>query len=179
VALTLSPALAAIILKRGHGEKQGFFLRFERGFERVTEVYVAGVRWLLRHRAIGVLLFLATLGGVYGMFRIVPSSFVPDEDQGYIFAAVMLPDAASLERTTGVSDQAVEILLATIPRWRTWRRSTASACSTARPAPMPAAMFIALKPFEERAGLPGASSFEAIADLQRRWPRSRPGWCSR
>jgi hydrophobe/amphiphile efflux-1 (HAE1) family protein len=165
VALTLSPALAALILKPGHAEKKGFFLWFERGFGRVTDVYVDGVRWLIRHKAVGVGLFAATLAGVYGMFTILPSSFVPDEDQGYIFAAAMLPDAASLERTTGLTDQVTETMLrhpaisdaAQIDGFSLFDGQTRTNAG---------ALFVALKPFEERTG-EGESSFAAVADLQR------------
>ena len=165
VALTLSPALAALILKPGHGEKKGFFLAFERGFERITEHYVAGVRWLLRHRLVGIGLFLATIGGVFALFRVLPSSFVPEEDQGYIFTAVMLPDAASLERTTATSDRVVEVLLdhpaiadaAQIDGFSLLDGQTRSNAS---------AMFVALKSFEER-GESGETAFSAIAELQR------------
>ncbi|NGP52355.1 multidrug efflux RND transporter permease subunit [Thioalkalivibrio sp. XN8] len=165
VALTLSPALSALILKRGHGEKKGFFLAFERGFERVTDYYVAGVRWLLHHRLVGIGLFLATLGAIFALFRMVPSSFVPEEDQGYIFTAVMLPDAASLERTTATSDRVTEILLdhpaiadaAQIDGFSLLDGQTRSNAS---------AMFVALESFEERSGT-GETAFTAIADLQR------------
>jgi hydrophobe/amphiphile efflux-1 (HAE1) family protein len=165
VALTLSPALAALILKPGHAEKKGFFLWFERGFGRVTDIYVDGVRWLIRHKAVGVGLFAATLAGVYGMFTILPSSFVPDEDQGYIFAAAMLPDAASLERTTGLTDQVTETMLrhpaisdaAQIDGFSLFDGQTRTNAG---------ALFVALKPFEERTG-EGESSFAAVADLQR------------
>jgi hydrophobe/amphiphile efflux-1 (HAE1) family protein len=165
VALTLSPALAALILKPGHAEKKGFFLAFERGFERVTDRYVAGVRWLLRHRAIGVGLFAGTLAGVYGMFTILPSSFVPDEDQGYIFAATMLPDAASLERTTAVSDRATEILLAH-PAISDATQIDGFSLLDGQTRTNAGAMFISLKPFEDREGK-ALSSFGAIATLQR------------
>ena len=165
VALTLSPALSALILKPGHGKKKGFFLAFERGFERVTDYYVAGVRWLLHHRLVGVGLFLATLGAIFALFRMVPSSFVPEEDQGYIFTAVMLPDAASLERTTATSDRVTEILLdhpaiadaAQIDGFSLLDGQTRANAS---------AMFVALESFEERSGT-GETAFTAIADLQR------------
>ena len=173
VALTLSPALAALILKPGHGEKKGFFLAFERGFERVTDRYVDGVRWLLAHRVIGVGLFLLTLGGVFALFRVLPSSFVPDEDQGYIFTAVMLPDAASLERTTDVSDRVVDILLdhpaiadaAQIDGFSLLDGQTRTNAS---------AIFVALKSFEERSES-GETSFTAIADLQHRLAAVKSG----
>lgn len=108
VALTLSPALAARILKPGHGEKKGFFKWFEDRFNRLTELYTVGVRWLINHRSIGLGLFCGMLALVLLLFKIVPGSFVPEEDQGYLFVGTIMPDAASLERTTAVSDRAVQ-----------------------------------------------------------------------
>ncbi|MCE1225907.1 MAG: multidrug efflux RND transporter permease subunit [Geobacteraceae bacterium] len=108
VALTLSPALAARILKPGHGEKKGFFKWFEDRFNRLTELYTCGVRWLINHRSIGLGLFCGMLVLVLLLFKVVPGSFVPEEDQGYLFVGTIMPDAASLERTTAVSDRAVQ-----------------------------------------------------------------------
>ncbi len=110
VALTLSPAMAARILKPSHGEKKGFFKWFENSFNRLTGRYVAGVRWLINHRSIGLLLFAGLLLAVAGLFRIVPGSFVPEEDQGYLYVGSFLPDAASLERTSRLSEQMLPIL---------------------------------------------------------------------
>ncbi len=111
VALTLSPALAARILKPGHHEKKGFFKWFENGFTWVTNHYVVGVRWLIGHKLIGMLLFGGVLFGTVTLFGVVPGSFVPEEDQGYIFVGSIMPDASSLERTTAVSDRSVKMLL--------------------------------------------------------------------
>ena len=110
VALTLSPSLAARILKPGSHEKRGFFKWFENTFTRITNGYIAGVRFLIHHKLIGFIIFGVIIAGVVLLFRIVPGSFVPDEDQGYIFVANMMPDAASLERTTSVSSKAVKML---------------------------------------------------------------------
>jgi len=164
-ALTLSPALSALILKPGHGEKKGFFLAFERAFGWVTDVYVAGVRWLLRHRLAGVGLLFVAFAGVIGLFRMLPSSFVPQEDQGYIFTAVMLPDAASLERTTATSDRVVEILL-DHPAVADAAQIDGFSLLDGQTRTNAAAVFVALKPFSER-GKTGATAFSAIAELQR------------
>ncbi len=110
VALTLSPAMAARILKPGHGEKKGFFRWFENGFSRLTDGYVSGVRWMIKHKLVGIALFLSVIAATVFLFRLVPGSFVPQEDQGYILVANLMPDAASLERTVKVSDRAVDIL---------------------------------------------------------------------
>ncbi len=107
VALTLSPALAARILKPGHAEKKGFFKWFEESFAALTERYAAGVRWLILHKGIGLGLFVGMLVLVLLLFKLVPGSFVPEEDQGYLFVGTIMPDAASLERTTEVCDRVV------------------------------------------------------------------------
>ncbi len=110
VALTLSPALSALILKPGAHEKKGFAKWFNNGFERVTDGYIVGVRFLINHKLIGLVLFGGVIFGVITLFKILPSSFVPAEDQGYLFGVNMMPDAASLPRTTSVSDKAVKIM---------------------------------------------------------------------
>ncbi len=106
-ALTLSPALAALLL-RPRQESQGplrrFFDWFNRVFERATNGYVSLCGALVRKSAFA-LLILAAFGAAAGFISSrVPSSFLPDEDQGYIFINLQLPDAASLQRT----DEAVK-----------------------------------------------------------------------
>jgi len=109
MALTLSPALAAIIIKAHHGEKRGFFRWFERGFERLRGGYVGLVQTTIRAWPIALLAFAGMLAGIVWLFKTLPASFVPDEDQGYFFAAVILPDTASLELVSKVMDRVVKI----------------------------------------------------------------------
>jgi multidrug efflux pump len=111
VALTLSPALAAILLKPGHGEKHGFFKWFERTLERVTGGYVAGARWLMHHTLLAFGGFAAVVAVAVWLFSIWPSAFVPQEDQGYLFVPYMLPDAASLDRTEALGERAAQFLM--------------------------------------------------------------------
>ena len=101
-ALTLSPALAAKLLKPPGEEKiyfSGFFDRFNRGFEKVTNAFMVIVRFFSEKLyRMGVLLVLIIVGMLV-LFQTLPGGFVPGEDQGYILANVTLPDAASLQRT--------------------------------------------------------------------------------
>ncbi|MDL9997592.1 multidrug efflux RND transporter permease subunit [Variovorax sp. J22P240] len=109
VALTLSPALAAILLKPpepGEHEKKGFFGWFNRRFERLTERYTSTTRLAIRRVGMSVLLIVGMIAIMLGLFRHVPSTFLPVEDQGYIFTAVIMPDAASLDRTEAATDRA-------------------------------------------------------------------------
>ena len=109
VALTLSPALCATILKREHKHRHGFFERFNNWFARVTERYTDGVRFMLKHFALSLALFAVMIVAAIGLMRIVPGSFVPPEDQGYYITVVILPDAATLARTERIMDQVEQV----------------------------------------------------------------------
>lgn len=99
VALTLSPALCALLLKNEHKEPIAPFRAFNRVFDRMTEAYGAGVSFFLRRSLIGLLLFGGMIALTIGLFSRVPTSLVPDEDQGYVLNAYFMPPAASLSRT--------------------------------------------------------------------------------
>jgi multidrug efflux pump len=111
VALTLSPALAAILIKPGHGEKHGFFRWFENTLERATSGYVAGSRWIMHHTLAAFGAFGAVVVAAAWLFSVWPGAFVPQEDQGYLFVPYMLPDAASLDRTEAVGGQAAQFMM--------------------------------------------------------------------
>ena len=98
IALTLTPALCAILMKSGHNEAR-IFRPFNRGFAWTTQRFLGGVNLLLRHPLLSLLMFVGLLGICVFLFLRVPSSFVPSEDQGYIFGNIQLPDGATLERT--------------------------------------------------------------------------------
>lgn len=104
VALTLTPALCALLLKPTHEEKP-LFKPFNRLFERFTNSYTGTVSLTLRHGIIGTLVFLLTIGAAAFLLRTVPGSFVPAEDQGYLFGFVTLTDGASAQRTNVATDQ--------------------------------------------------------------------------
>ena len=106
VALTLTPALCALLLQTKH-EEAPIFRPFNRLFDAFTRSYTGMVNKTLHHRIIGALACTIIVGGSIFMFRAVPGGFVPAEDQGYLISALMLPDGASLQRTrvTGESFQ--------------------------------------------------------------------------
>lgn len=108
VALTLSPALAALLLKPGHGEKKGFFKWFEAKFAAMTEGYTRKVALVIKRSGVALAVFAIMLGAIYGLMKHIPGSFLPPEDQGYLFGAVIMPDAAGLDRTGQVSRHATE-----------------------------------------------------------------------
>jgi len=111
VALTLSPALAAILMKPGHAEKNWFFRGFEKILASVTNGYVAGARWIMHHILLAFAAFGSVLALAVWLFSIWPSAFVPQEDQGYLFVPYLLPDAASLDRTEAVGKQAADFMM--------------------------------------------------------------------
>lgn len=98
VALTLTPALCALLLKPGHKELL-LFRPFNWFFERLTRGYLSVVRFTLRFWVVGILMLGLVGAGTYYLYRLIPGSFVPSEDQGYVISALMLPDGATLERT--------------------------------------------------------------------------------
>jgi multidrug efflux pump len=111
VALTLSPALCALLLKPGHQEPAAVFRWFNRGFDRLTAGYTSGVQFFLKRSAVGLLLFGAMIALMVVLFGRVPSSLVPNEDQGYVLNAYFLPPAASLTRTEKLTSEVTEQLM--------------------------------------------------------------------
>jgi len=112
-ALTLSPALSALLLrpyKPIRGPLGWFFDKFNTVFEAVTKRYNAAVAALVKRAFMGILIVVILVFGAGGLFSILPSSFVPDEDQGYFIVNSMLPEGASLERSNAVALQIEEYL---------------------------------------------------------------------
>src|SRR5437667_2734699 len=105
IALTLTPALCVLILKREHHQPGRFFRAFNTLFEHVRGGYTGGVAWVLRRGLIGAVLFLGMVAIAIYLWRATPGSLVPDEDQGYYISAVILPDGSTLERTFKVVNQ--------------------------------------------------------------------------
>lgn len=109
-ALTLSPALCVLMLRSPREQRSGIFGTFNRGLDFSRNWYVAMLDRMSRRLWIASVILLAILGGVYGLFRALPTGFVPSEDQGYLFINVQLPNAASLERTQQALDTVSRIL---------------------------------------------------------------------
>ena len=107
VALTLTPALCSLLLTQQHKEPNRFFQGFNNWFGRITNRYTTGVVWMIRRSALGLVLFAVMVIVAAGLWRITPGSLVPDEDQGFYIAAVILPDGASLQRTDNVVSEVV------------------------------------------------------------------------
>ncbi|EAI6709553.1 multidrug efflux RND transporter permease subunit [Campylobacter upsaliensis] len=105
VALTLTPSLCALFLKRNNGEPFVFVKKFNDFFDWSTKIFSAGVAYILKRVVRFVMIFGIMLGGTYYLHQSVPSSLVPTEDQGIIMSIINLPAASSLHRTIDFIDK--------------------------------------------------------------------------
>jgi len=161
-ALTLSPALAGLLLrpkKESRGLLRRFFDWFNRIFERTTHGYVRLSGVLIRKSALAVVALVAFGGAGLFFGSRVPSSFLPDEDQGYLFVNMQLPNAASLERTAAASRQVEKILAATPGVQYTTSVAGFSLLSFVRTT-YNAFYFVTLKPWGDRKS--GAEQYQEI-----------------
>ncbi len=149
VALTLTPALAAILLQPRQGEPGGFFGWFNRWLEGVTERYAKGVSLTIKRAGIALVLLGVMLFAMVRLFQVVPGSFVPPEDQGYVFAAVILPDGASIDRAEALTRRAAEIF-AGHPSVQDYSALAGYSLLDGQFKTNTGTVFIALKDFDER-----------------------------
>jgi HAE1 family hydrophobic/amphiphilic exporter-1/multidrug efflux pump len=105
VALTLTPAMCALLLKTGEVEPRGLLARFDAAFVRLTHLYTNGVQWVLRHGAIAAVAIVAMAIATWLLERATPTALAPTEDQGYVLAIAALPPAASMQRTKTALEQ--------------------------------------------------------------------------
>ncbi len=149
-ALTLSPALCALLLKP-RGKENRFFAWFNRVFGRFTDGYVKTSGLLVR-KGVVVLLLLGLFGGAAAWCaRGLPSSFLPDEDQGFLFVSLQLPDASSLQRTREVCEKVEKILKAN-PGIDHVTTVVGYSLLSSVPMTYSGAFFVTLKPVDERPG---------------------------
>ena len=156
-AVTLTPALSALLLARTSHHKGRFFTLFERIIDAGTRLYVGILRGCLRWRWAVVLLFVATLGLTWWVYRVVPQAFIPEEDPGYFLIQVQGPAGASLEYTGEIARRAEGIILKdpdVMALFSVMGFSFSGAASNQ------GLMFIRLKPFEDRIG--AAHSVQAV-----------------
>ena len=147
-ALTLTPALSALLLRHGGDLGAGwFFGPIERGIRGGTHLYVRTVRGLMRVRWAMAVVFVGLLGLTYYVYNQVPRAFVPEEDAGYFISIIQAPPGASLEYTGKVAAEAEQILLA-VPEVESV--FSVVGFSFAGSAPNQGLIFTLLKPFDER-----------------------------
>jgi multidrug efflux pump len=161
-SLTLSPALAALLLK-GHDEPKDLltrwmerllgplFTRFNRGFERGAHAYSTSVQGILRRKAPALVLFAGLLVLTYGLFQSVPGGFVPSQDKQYLIGFAQLPDGATLDRTDEVIERMGEIM-ANNENVEGTLAFTGLSINGFTNSPNAGVVFAMLKPFEQRTG---------------------------
>ena len=106
VALTLTPAMCAVLLKHTPPPTKGPFAWFNRQVDRVTQAFGTAVTYVIKFAAVALVLLAVFLYSIWHLFHIIPTSFVPNEDQGYAMAAIIMPQAASLARTQAIAERA-------------------------------------------------------------------------
>ena len=173
VALTLTPALCALLLKDMQPRTSGFFFRFDQWFSKITEKYTGLAGFFLHHVSVALIAVLLLWAATMGLFKWVPTSLLPDEDQGMIMVATMLDPSTSLSSTQKVATQLEDIILKqpSVKEELTFAgydilSSTMKSSSIAS--------FIALKPWKERKAHE-LSSFSTVAAIGKMGAGQIPG----
>jgi len=148
-ALTLSPALCAALLRPTPKKQNWFFRKFNQAFEWSRNRYLKGVRWFIRGWVVVLLVFAGLFFATYTMFKIVPTGFVPAEDEGYFMVMIQAPEGASLSRTGNVCSKVEEILEKTPGVQSVVMIGGYNLLNSAMD-PASAAAFVMLKPWDER-----------------------------
>jgi HAE1 family hydrophobic/amphiphilic exporter-1 len=174
-ALTLSPALSALLLKPATGKRTlltPFYEWFNRVFGRTTDAYVSFSGILIRKMARSLVFVVVLVGLIFVIVRHIPSGFVPEEDQGYLLIQGTLPDAASLERTDAVMRK-IEGILEKNEGVEGFNTITGYSLITGAYSTNMGFFFVQLKPWEERKGAALHSS-GVVAALNRAFAQQIP-----
>jgi hydrophobe/amphiphile efflux-1 (HAE1) family protein len=158
-ALTLSPALCAVLLRPHHGPRRGPIGALMRGIDRVRDGYGAIVARIVRVSIIGLVMVGAAMAGIWGLGKVTPTGFLPEDDQGAFFVVVQLPDGASVARTTDFV-QRIEQVVKRQPEVQDYSSTIGLNFIDNYSQPNAAFLIVSLKPFEERPG--AAHSAEAV-----------------
>ncbi len=162
VALTFTPALCMLFLRPEHFSQHAFFKKFNAWFEDITGKYLLVIKTLIRRTTLTLGLFVLIFLLIGGVFTRVPGGLVPEEDQGYLIALIMLPEGASLVRTAETA-RMLEDMLSKEPAVKdVMSFSGMDAISNASKSNV-ATVFIVLKPWDERGK--GESSFDIVKKI--------------
>jgi multidrug efflux pump len=149
VALTLTPAMCALMLKHNPPPQRGFFAWFNRQVDAVTRGFGHAVELTIKRTAVALVLLVGFLWLIYHLFTVLPSSFVPNEDQGYVMAAIIMPEAASIDRTQAVAEK-VDAIFAKTPGVDKRSMITGYSLLDSGFKTNAGAFFVTLKDFKER-----------------------------
>ena len=151
VALTLTPAMCSLMLKYNPPPIRGFFAWFNRGVDAMTRGFGHAVELVIKRFVIALALLAVFLWSIYHLFTVLPTSFVPNEDQGYVMAAIIMPEAASIDRTQAVAEK-VDAIFAKIPGVETRSMITGYSLLDSGFKTNAGTFFVTLKNFKERYG---------------------------
>jgi multidrug efflux pump len=149
VALTLTPAMCGLMLKHSAPPKRGPFAWFNRMFDRFTLAFGSAVVFMIKRMAVAFIVLLVLIWALVHLFRTTPTSFVPNEDQGYLMGLVAMPDAASLNRTVRTSTR-VDAFFAKDPAVDNRTVINGYSLIDGQYKPNAATFFVTLKDFKER-----------------------------
>jgi len=149
IALTLTPAMCAVLLKHNPPPERGFFAWFNRQVDRVTAAFGHAVSYVIEHTAVALVLLVVFLYGIWHLFHVLPTSFVPNEDQGYAMAAIIMPQAASLDRTQDIAEK-VDAIFAKLPGVATRTMVTGYSLLDSGFKTNAGTFFVTFKDFDER-----------------------------
>ncbi len=149
VALTLTPAMCGLILKPSTPPQRGPFAWFNRFFDKFTKAFGNGVVLMIKRMSVALVLFAIMIYGLIHLFHTLPTSFVPNEDQGYVISQLVMPDAASLGRTVATSSQ-IDDIIARNPAVAYRTVLNGFSLLDGQNKPNAATFFIALKDFDDR-----------------------------
>ncbi len=149
VALTLTPAMCAALLRHTPPPERGFFAWFNRQFDRFTAAFGHAVVLMIKRMAVAFVLLAVMIGALVQLFRSIPTSFVPNEDQGYVLAQLFMPDAASLQRTAQTAAR-VDELFALDPAVANRTTFNGYSLLDSQNKANTATFFVTLKDFKER-----------------------------
>jgi hydrophobe/amphiphile efflux-1 (HAE1) family protein len=184
-SLTLSPALAAILLKPRDAKKDWltrlieitlgwFFKLFNKTFEAATAGYMRLMRRVIRLSAVALLAYVGLLLVTYAGFKTVPSGFIPAQDTGYLIMNLQMPDAAAFDRTDRVMHRLIEIANNT-PGVHDTFGVTGYSVFTGTNQSNGGTMFIVMDPFEERIKHPDRSANAIVGKLMAQYSQIREG----
>jgi len=148
-ALTVTPAMCAVLLKHNPPPTKGPFAWFNRQVDRVTQAFGVAVTYVIKFAVIALVLFAVFIYSIYHLFKVLPTSFVPNEDQGYAFAAIIMPQAASLARTQEIANRA-DAIFKSIPGVQTRTVVTGYSLLDSGFKTNAATIFVTFNPFDER-----------------------------
>lgn len=163
VALTLTPALCALLLKKQDHPTKGFFYQFDQFFEKFTGKYTGWVSFFIRRVPVSAVIIALIFAGALGLFKVVPGSLLPEEDQGMLMVVAQLDPSASLSSSTAVGDQLEKILLSQPAVSQELTFTGFDLLSNTQKSNSVSA-FVALKPWKERKAK-GMSATDVVAKI--------------